>query len=185
VAAPRPPIFTGLAGVAVFRRGGNTSIMSISDSPAETIGGTGLDASHVTATALTQALSAGTLTAAELTAFYLARIERLNPALRAVISASALAAAEAADSDTRRTAGHPRGPLEGMPVLIKDNVSVTGMPATAGSSALSAAGGGDAFLVGRLRDAGAVILGKRICRSGRTSARATPAAAGARSAARP
>jgi amidase len=134
--------------------------MSITESLAEQIGGSGIDARGATVTGLRQAMLSGTLTSAELTAFYLARIERLNPALRAVVSVSAVAATEAAGSDARRAAGQVRGPLDGIPVLIKDNVSVTGMPATAGSPALSAADGGDAFLVARLRAAGAIILAK-------------------------
>ena len=85
---------------------------------------------------------------------------RLNPALRAVITVSPDAAAEAAASDARRAAGAPAGPLDGLPVLIKDNVPAAGMPATAGSPALSGAAAADAFLVVRLRAAGAVILGK-------------------------
>jgi amidase len=134
--------------------------MSISQSLAEAIGATGLDARTVTAAELGQALAAGTLTAAELAAFYLARIERLNPDLHAVISVSPLAAAEAAQSDARRAAGRSLGPLDGIPVLVKDNMSVTGRPATAGSPALAGAAGGDAFCVTGLRAAGAVILGK-------------------------
>jgi amidase len=134
--------------------------MSISESLSETIGGTGLDARTATAADLSAALSSGATTAAALTAFYLARIERLNPSLRAVISVSPLAAAEAADSDARRAAGSARGPLDGIPVLIKDNLAAAGQPATAGSPALASAGGADAFCLGGLRAAGAVILGK-------------------------
>ncbi|HXP19397.1 MAG TPA: amidase [Streptosporangiaceae bacterium] len=52
------------------------------------------------------------------------------------------------------------GPLAGIPVLIKDNIAVDGQPATAGSPALLRAGASDAFLIGRLRAAGAIILGK-------------------------
>jgi amidase len=109
---------------------------------------------------VSQALSVGSLTAAELTDFYLARIDAINPQLRAVITVNPDAAGEAAASDARRATGGPRGPLDGVPVLIKDNVSVAGLPATAGSPALLAAAATDAFLVGRLRAAGAVILGK-------------------------
>jgi amidase len=105
-------------------------------------------------------MAAGTLTAAEVTAFYLERIGRLNPALHAVITVSPGAAGEAETSDATRARTGPRGPLEGIPVLVKDNIQVTGMPATAGSPALLDTQGGDAFIVSRLRQAGAVIIGK-------------------------
>ncbi len=110
--------------------------MSLTESLAQTVGRTGISAGSATAAHLGQALAAGTLTAAELTAFYLARIDRLNLALRAVITAGPEAAAEAAASDSRRAAGTLRGPLDGIPVLIKDNVSAAGLPATVGSPAL-------------------------------------------------
>jgi amidase len=109
---------------------------------------------------LRQAMAEGRLTAAALTRRYLARIEQLNPALHAVITVSPDAMAEAAASDRAWASGRPRGPLEGVPVLVKDNVQVAGMPTTAGSPALLAARPGDAFIVSRLRAAGAVILGK-------------------------
>src|SRR5262249_58235404 len=63
-------------------------------------------------------------------------------------------------SDAARASGSPRGPLEGIPVLLKDNVQAQGGPATAGSPALLGAEPSDAFLTRRLREAGAVILGK-------------------------
>ena len=134
--------------------------MSLTESRAEIIGRTAISAGDATVASLRAALAAGTLTAAELAAFYTDRITRLNPGLRAVITISPDAAAQAAASDARRVAGAPSGPLDGLPVLIKDNVSAAGMPATAGSPALSNAAAADAFLVIRLRAAGAVILGK-------------------------
>ena len=134
--------------------------MSLTESLAQNVGRSGIRAGEATAQALGQALAAGTLTAAELTAFYLDRIERLNPGSRAVITVSGDAQAEAAASDARRAAGVTRGPLDGIGVLIKDNVSAAGLPATAGSPALLHAAGADAFLVAQLRSAGAVILGK-------------------------
>ncbi len=103
--------------------------------------------------------AAGTLSSVERTTGYLERITELNPALGAVITVSpdALDEATARDQDPPG----PRGPLHGVPILIKDNIDVRGMPATAGSPALlDAADRGDAFLVTRLREAGAVILGK-------------------------
>jgi amidase len=134
--------------------------MSLTESLAQNVGRTGISAGAATARNLSQELAAGTLTAAELTDFYLARIDRLNPGVRAVITVGHDAAAEAAASDARRLAGAVLGPLDGIPVLIKDNIAAAGLPATAGSPALQHAAAGDAFLVGRLRAAGAVILGK-------------------------
>src|SRR5215469_13739031 len=135
--------------------------MSASESLDEQIGLSGLDARGVTVAGLQRAMSAGSLTSADLTAFYLGRIERLNPELHAVITVSPQALAEAQASDLARSAAdQARGPLEGIPVLVKDNIAARGMPATAGSPALAGAASADAFVVGRLRAAGAVILGK-------------------------
>jgi len=126
----------------------------------QALGGTGHDHGTAPLAALRQALADGTLTAAELTAFYLSRIDRLNPVLRAVLSVSPHAAADARASDEARAHGAEPGPLAGIPVLIKDNIAVAGMPATAGSPALAESDQDEAFLVTRLREAGAVILGK-------------------------
>src|ERR1700753_747024 len=107
------------------------------------------------------AMAAGTLTAAEITALYAGRIDRLNPGLHAVITVYPGADADARASGAARAVRGPRGPLEGIPVLVKDNVEVAGMPTTAGSPALL---GGpqdrDAFLVTRLRAAGAGSVGQ-------------------------
>jgi amidase len=109
---------------------------------------------------LRQAMADGRLTARALTQHYLARIEELNPSLHAVITVNHDAIAEAAASDEAWESGRPRGPLEGIPVLVKDNVQVAGMPTTAGSPALLPSCPPDAFIVSRLRAAGAVILAK-------------------------
>ena len=61
---------------------------------------------------------------------------------------------------TDRESGQSRGPLDGIPVLVKDNLAVTGRPATAGSPALALAGDDESFCLGGLRAAGAVIIGK-------------------------
>ena len=110
-------------------------------------------------------MNAGTLTARELTALYLGRIAEIDqagPALHAVIEVNpdALAIAEALDAE--RKAGHVRGPMHGIPVLIKDNIATADhMETTAGSLALvGAKAPRDAAIVTRLRAAGAVILGK-------------------------
>jgi amidase len=124
-----------------------------------TIPGTALSAATVSVTQLQSELTEGSLTSAVLTDFYLDRIARLNPALHAIITVNPAAADEAAASDTHRADAAPR-PLEGIPVLVKDNIGVAGMPTTAGSPALLTAQPPDAFLVARLREAGAVIIGK-------------------------
>jgi len=134
--------------------------MSLTESLAQTVGRSSIPVGQATVASLGAALSAGTLSAAELTAFYLARIDNLNPALRAVITTGPQAMAAAAVSDARRAAGSGPGLLDGIPVLIKDNIAADELPATAGSPALAAAAAADAFLVARLRAAGAVVLGK-------------------------
>ena len=126
----------------------------------EVVPGTQLRASRTSLAELQAAMASGALTSAALTGFYLERIDRLNPALHAVITVNIDALAEAAASDAARAADGPRGPLDGIPVLVKDNVQVAGMPTTAGSPALLSAEPGDAFCVSRLRQAGAVIIGK-------------------------
>jgi amidase len=126
----------------------------------EIIPGTHIRASHATLAELQAVMASGDLSSEALTGFYLDRIDRLNPALHAVITVNLNALAEADASDTARAADGPRGPLDGIPVLVKDNVQVAGMPTTAGSPALLSAEPDDAFLVTRLREAGAVIIGK-------------------------
>jgi amidase len=109
---------------------------------------------------LQRAMAAGEITAEALTRHYLGRIDELNPVLHAVITVSPDAVADATASDERRALGAVRGPLDGIPVLVKDNIQVGGMPTTAGSPALLSARPADAFIIIRLRAAGAVILGK-------------------------
>ncbi len=124
------------------------------------IPGTRISAGQASLTGLQAEMASGALSSAALTGFYLQRIDRMNPALHAVITVNLEALAEAAASDGARAADGPRGPLEGIPVLVKDNIAVAGMPTTAGSPALLSAEPDDAFLVSRLRAAGAVIIAK-------------------------
>lgn len=113
-----------------------------------------------TAAEAARLLGAGECTAVELTEFYRARIEHLNPKLNAVIALAPDAAESAAASDARRRAGVLRGPLDGIPVLIKDNIEALGLPGTAGSRALlDSPPVSDAPVIQRLRAAGLVVLG--------------------------
>jgi amidase len=134
--------------------------MTIPESPGETIGRSGLGPGQVSVAALSDAMAVGRLTSAELVRFYLERIERLNPASGAVISLSDDVAEQASAADRARAEGAELGRLAGIPVLIKDNISVAGSPATAGSPALLGAVPADAVAIAGLRRAGAVILGK-------------------------
>jgi amidase len=123
-----------------------------------------LDVAELSAADARARMDAGTLTARALTEAYLARIAALDqagPALNAVIELNPTATAEAAALDAERAAGKVRGPMHGMPVLLKDNIDAVGMVNSAGSLALADnRPKSDAFVVARLRAAGAVILGK-------------------------
>jgi len=99
------------------------------------------------------------LTSVQLVQFYLHRIAALNPKLHAVITVSPTALADARRADAARRRGDRR-PLLGIPVIVKDNIDTTGMPTTAGSWALAGSTPPDAFIVQRLRAAGALIIGK-------------------------
>ncbi|WP_051130368.1 amidase [Arenimonas oryziterrae] len=109
-------------------------------------------------------LASGELTARALTQAYLdriARIDKAGPTLNSVIELNPDALRDADALDAERKAGKVRGPLHGIPVLLKDNIDAVGMANSAGSLAL--AGNRptqDAFLVARLRAAGMIILGK-------------------------
>jgi amidase len=122
--------------------------------------GTTIDPTSLTVDDLGRAMAAGRLSAVELTEHYLDRIAELNPVLNAVITVLPNALEQAAASDAAWRAGRPRGPLEGIPILVKDNVQVAGAPTTAGSPALLPVQPPDAFVISRLRAAGAIILAK-------------------------
>src|SRR5687768_1106723 len=114
---------------------------------------------------LQAAMQAGSLSSRRLVRRYLRRIEELDrngPALRSVLEVNpdALAIAEALDRERKRKG--PRGTLHGIPILLKDNIDTADrMTTTAGSLALEGwIAPEDAFLVQRLREAGAVVLGK-------------------------
>ena len=107
-------------------------------------------------------MASGRLTSRGLTLGYLNRIASLNPTLHAVIETNPQAVAIAAQRDNERRAGHVRGPLHGIPILVKDNIATNdNMQTTAGSLAIYGSHvPADAVIIRRLRAAGAVILGK-------------------------
>jgi amidase len=118
-----------------------------------------------TLTDLQSDLSAGRTTSAKLVQLYLDRIDavdRAGPTLNAVLAVNPHALQDASALDAERTAKGARGPLHGLPILLKDNIeSADPMPTTAGSLALADnVTHRDASLVARLRAAGAIVLGK-------------------------
>jgi Asp-tRNA(Asn)/Glu-tRNA(Gln) amidotransferase A subunit family amidase len=106
----------------------------------------------------------GTVTSHDLVDKYLARIrayDKAGPQLNALIVLNPKALEEADALDGERKAGRVRGPMHGIPVVVKDNYATVDMPTTAGSLALAGfQTGRDAYMVRKLRDAGAVIIGK-------------------------
>jgi amidase len=110
---------------------------------------------------LQAAMDAGQLSAEALAVHFLERIAARNAELNAVISVNPEAPAAARALDAERARGELRSPLHGIPILIKDNIETRELPTTAGSLALANNHTGrDAPVVARLREAGAVILGK-------------------------
>jgi amidase len=133
--------------------------------PAGATGTSAFKFEEMTVVALQEGMKAGRWTSKDLVQAYLARIEALDrkgPALRAVIETNPDALAVADSLDAERRAKGPRGPLHGIPVLVKDNIDTADrMMTTAGSLALAGVRHReDAGVAARLRKAGAVILGK-------------------------
>jgi amidase len=119
----------------------------------------GIDVDAATIPELQALMDDNRLKAVQLVQFYQHRIQKLNPALNAVITVSPTALEEARAADKARRQGAHQ-PLLGIPVIVKDNIDTTGMPTTAGSWALAGSSPADAFIVQRLRAAGAIIIGK-------------------------
>jgi amidase len=113
---------------------------------------------------LQRAMQAGEITSRRLVELYLARIEacdKQGPALNAIVTVNPRAREAADKLDAERAGQGVRGPLYGIPVLVKDNYETIEMPTSAGSIALASFHPArDAFLVQRLKAAGAVVLGK-------------------------
>ncbi|HLC12922.1 MAG TPA: amidase family protein [Chthoniobacterales bacterium] len=150
-------IGTTAAGGAALLTGGLASLFKDSASAK-----TNFPFVEMSITQLQAAMAAGQLSAKDLVQGYLNRIQQLGPTLNAVIETNTNAIATANFLDRERKAGHVRGPLHGIPLLVKDNIATNdNMQTTAGSLALyNSKVPADAPLIARLRAAGAIILGK-------------------------
>ena len=123
-----------------------------------------IDLDAVTVADLNKAFDAGTLTAEKLVQLCLARIQaydRQGPSLHAIITVNPKAVETARALDAERKSKGPRSPLHGVPVVLKDNYDTADMPTTGGSLLLEGSiPPDDAFVVKKLRAAGAIILAK-------------------------
>lgn len=134
--------------------------------PATTGGeATDFELSEVSIAELQEGMSEGRFTSKRITELYLERIEAVDgqgPTLRAVLETNPDALALAETLDEERRAGQVRGPLHGVPILLKDNIATHDKnTTTAGSLALEGSiPSADSFVAKKLRDAGAVLLGK-------------------------
>ncbi len=123
--------------------------------------GDGFDPTETTIEAVHEAFTAGTLTAAALVDAYLDRIDRYDDELAAYLHVNADARDRARRLDERFAEEGLTGPLHGIPVAVKDNHDTADMPTTAGSAAFAdVVPPRDAAVIERLREAGAVVIGK-------------------------
>lgn len=123
---------------------------------------TDLSLLYGTVTEQSKALTDGQVSSVELTTAYLDRLETLGPSLGALAYLTReLALTQAAQADKERASGQVRGPLHGIPYGAKDLLATAGIPTEWGSPAhLGQVFDYDAFVISRLREAGAVLIGK-------------------------
>lgn len=157
---------SALAGGAAIVRPQLAAAAAIPENSEAPMPPDGFDLNEVTIAELQNGMKSGKYTAVSLTKKYLQRIQAIDkqgPAVNSVIETNpdAISIAAALDRE-RKQKGSSRGPLHGIPVLIKDNIDTADrMMTTAGSLAmLGSTPAQDAFIVKRLREAGAVIIGK-------------------------
>jgi amidase len=153
----------GLVGAAVPVLSACSSSTKNEETDANT--STSFPLSEITIDELQQKMSSGELTARAIAELYLKRIEAIDksgPTINSVIELNPDALAIADAMDAERKAGKVRGPMHGIPVIIKDNIdSADKMMTTAGALALEGnIASADAFIVKKLRESGAVLLGK-------------------------
>jgi Asp-tRNA(Asn)/Glu-tRNA(Gln) amidotransferase A subunit family amidase len=138
--------------------------VSVSSEPPSS---TALDLPELTIEKVQAGFESGAFTALMLVEASLSRVEKYNKKFNAIIFLNPSAVGDAKEIDRRRAAGERLGPLAGVPVVVKDPMDMIGFPTTAGWSLLCSSMGGvdliperDAPVVARLREAGAVIIGK-------------------------
>lgn len=133
-----------------------TSLVSLAAAP--------LKLTEATIADLQAAYESGSLTSEKVTAAYLARLaayDKKGPTINTVITANPNALAEAKALDAERAAGKVRGPLHGIPIVLKDNIDVLGLPTSAGSQMLAGSmPPDDAFVAHKLIEAGALLIAK-------------------------
>lgn len=138
-----------------------TTVATTTTAPAPTTTLPPFDPTGATIPQLQAAMAEGRLTSADLVRHHLRRIAAYDEQLGAMLFVNPDALVEATRLDQERAAGRVRGPLHGIPVVLKDNIGTADMPTTAGSRSLDGfIPSADATQVARLRAAGAVILGK-------------------------
>lgn len=110
---------------------------------------------------LVRLMASGTVSCREVVQAHLGRIDAVNPALNALVSATdpQQCLAAAAEADDRVARGAPLGRAHGLPIVIKDVMKVAGLECSGGSPALRAVASEDATVVTRLRNEGAIVLG--------------------------
>ncbi len=155
------------AGISVTALGlvaCNNNTPVIVKEPVKTESGS-FELNEITIDSLQEKMKSGTYTSKAVTQLYLDRIQQIDkagPRLNSVIELNPDALSIAESMDAERKSGKVRGPLHGIPVLIKDNINTADkMQTTAGALALEGnIANKDAFIIGKLREAGAVLLGK-------------------------
>ena len=153
-----------LAGITLT----TTGILALSNAPAKTALAQlpyEFELDEITVDELQTKMRSGKTTSVAITKMYLDRIDKIDkagPKLNSVIEKNSEALAIAALMDKERKGGKLRGPLHGIPILVKDNINTgDSMMTTAGALALEGnVAGADAFIIKQLRAAGAVLLGK-------------------------
>ncbi|WP_456697685.1 amidase [Aeromicrobium sp. P5_D10] len=169
ISTPGSPGRSGRRAVASIATAAliGSTVIAASTAPATAATAVRPDVVELTIAQTTKLLSSGKTTSAALVKEYLARIAAYDgdttttPGLHAVIASNSAAAADAIALDKERAAGKVRGPLHGVPIVVKDNIDLLGMPTTNGAIAFATyKPKNDSTVVKKLRAAGAIIIAK-------------------------